>query len=86
MTVSALDTTRWQTRAACRGEMGEDFYPPVHGERRRERRLREARAKSVCATCPVRGECLDMALSNDEQYGVWGGLNSSERRALAEAS
>lgn len=86
MTVTSIDITRWQARAACRGEMGDDFYPPVQGERRRERRLREARAKAVCAKCPVRHECLDVALTNDEQYGVWGGLTGSERRAVAQAS
>jgi WhiB family redox-sensing transcriptional regulator len=82
MTITSLETARWQTRAACRGEMGNDFYPPVHGERRPERRMREARAKAVCASCPVRSECLETAVSNDERYGVWGGLTDSERRAL----
>jgi WhiB family transcriptional regulator, redox-sensing transcriptional regulator len=89
MTVTSLDTTHstgWQAHAACRGEKGHDFYPPVTGERRRERRLRETRAKSVCTLCPVRSECLEMALANDEQYGVWGGLTTSERRSLAAAA
>jgi hypothetical protein len=34
--------------------------------------------------CPVRRECLAYALEQgDELYGVWGGLGSTERRALA---
>jgi len=30
-------------------------------------------AKSLCAGCPVRAECLDGALSRGEPWGVWGG-------------
>ena len=30
-------------------------------------------AKSLCATCPVRAECLAGALERREPWGVWGG-------------
>lgn len=30
-------------------------------------------AKSLCADCPIRVECLDGALSRGEPWGVWGG-------------
>jgi WhiB family redox-sensing transcriptional regulator len=30
-------------------------------------------AKSVCARCPLRDECLTGALDRREPYGVWGG-------------
>lgn len=40
------------------------------------------RAKVVCATCPVRTECLADALDNRVEYGVWGGMTERERRAL----
>jgi WhiB family redox-sensing transcriptional regulator len=62
--------------------MGRDFYAPVNGERRPERRMRESRAKAVCASCPVRAECLDAAIANGERYGVWGGLTDTERESL----
>lgn len=42
------------------------------------------RAKLICASCPVRGECLDDAFSRDERHGVWGGLSTPERDALAD--
>lgn len=45
-----------------------------------------ARAKAVCAGCPVRSDCLeyalDMVANVDDQYGVWGGLDPAERRKL----
>jgi hypothetical protein len=42
----------------------------------------EARAKRICATCPVTAECLDYALRHGEKYGVWGGLTPRARRRL----
>ena len=54
------------------------FFGP-DGEQRPEREVREARAKAVCASCPVRAQCLDDALRNSTKHGVWGGLNEEER-------
>lgn len=31
------------------------------------------RAKSMCADCPLRTQCLDGALQRREPWGVWGG-------------
>lgn len=68
----------WQDAAACRGEDIELFFGP-DGERQPEREVRERKAKSICARCPVRGECLEYALGKPERYGVWGGMNEEER-------
>ena len=38
-------------------------------------------AKSICASCAVRLECLDYAVRADE-YGIWGGYDQEERRNL----
>ena len=64
----------WLTRAACRGMDPELFFP--------ERGEPTEPAKAVCAGCPVRGECLDYALTNVERFGIWGGLSERERRAI----
>ncbi len=37
-------------------------------------------AKSICAECIVREDCLEMAITNNEEYGIWGGMTSRERR------
>lgn len=42
-----------------------------------------ARAKAICAKCPVRGECLDHALAVGEPWGVWGGELIMNGRILA---
>lgn len=41
-----------------------------------------ALAKKACGMCPVVDKCLEYALENREQYGIWGGLTVGERRAL----
>jgi WhiB family redox-sensing transcriptional regulator len=76
----------WQESGACRDGVGADFYPPMHIERKHERQARERRAKSVCAACPVRVECLQHAIAVDERYGIWGGLTQDERRVLRQSA
>ena len=72
----------WQHRAACRGQDAAYFFAPNYFERRSEKNAREAVAKSFCARCPVRQECLEYALATREGHGIWGGLNEMERRRL----
>lgn len=64
----------WMADAVCPQADPEAWYPPKGGS------IREA--KRVCASCPVRLDCLDYALANDERFGVWGGLGERERRKL----
>ena len=67
--------------AACKGAPLDLFFGP-DAEFVTTRQKREAAAKAICARCPVRLDCLDYALDIDQTYGVWGGLNEDERRAL----
>lgn len=39
-------------------------------------------AKTLCGTCPVRVQCLETALIDNEPFGVWGGLTPDERKIL----
>jgi len=39
-------------------------------------------AKRICRRCPIRERCLEVALANNEQFGVFGGLTASERKTL----
>ncbi|MBA3289173.1 MAG: WhiB family transcriptional regulator [Acidimicrobiia bacterium] len=76
----------WRKGGACRGDAAADFFPPMAPERKHVRLARERRAKSVCAACTVRAECLAYAIAADERYGVWGGLTQDERRLLADSA
>lgn len=62
----------WQERALCTETDPEAFFPEKGGSTRE--------AKSVCAACEVRAQCLEYALANDERHGIWGGLSERERR------
>ena len=42
----------------------------------------EAEAVALCATCPVRAQCLEYALRNKESHGIWGGTTPEERRRI----
>ena len=65
--------------AACEA-LPEMFFPQGQNM---EMLMSEIRiAKSICAECPVKRECLDYALVADEPYGIWGGLTPTERSIL----
>lgn len=68
------DGKNWQERGACLNVDPELFFP--------ERGASTREAKSVCAHCEVKAECLEYALVNGEKFGIWGGLSERERRRL----
>lgn len=69
----------WRTRAACRDEDPDLFFPiGTSGPAL----LQTERAKAVCRRCPVREQCLDWAMDSGQSLGVWGGTSETERRAL----
>ena len=65
-------------RAACRQVDSAVFFSP-DGERGPARQVREARAKAICARCPVIRECAAHAITAGERHGVWGGLSERDR-------
>lgn len=72
----------WEAQARCRVVDPDVFFPPFEVETTGQRHAREARAKEVCADCPVLVVCRDWALAAAEPHGVWGGLSESERREV----
>ncbi|MBA2318398.1 MAG: WhiB family transcriptional regulator [Euzebyales bacterium] len=80
--LSATPPTEWQEHGLCRATDASVFFPPVHFEHKPEREAREARAKAICAQCPVRLPCLEWALATREPYGVWGGYAEGERKQI----
>jgi len=74
--------TSWIERGRCIEEDPELFFPVGTRGPAIEQ---TARAKSVCALCPVRIECLAWALDTCQDAGVWGGLDEEERREIRRA-
>ncbi len=62
----------WMDAGACIGESPDIFFENVH--------LEEARR--ICRMCPVQSTCLDYALTQRIDHGVWGGLSERQRRRI----
>ena len=72
----------WSNRAACLTAEPEQFFPVGAAA---SATWESAAAKQVCAGCEVLVECRDYALETRQPFGVWGGLDEVERRALLDA-
>jgi WhiB family redox-sensing transcriptional regulator len=67
----------WELQANCFGKDTELFYCDDRDK------IAQTMAKLICEACPVRGICLQFALDNKEEHGIWGGLTAKERKAKA---
>ncbi|GMM94632.1 WhiB family transcriptional regulator [Microbacterium sp. MTN4-26] len=68
------DELDWQTDALCTQVDPEIFFPN-QGEPSTD-------ARRICASCDVAAECLEYALRERIDHGVWGGRTPRERNAL----
>lgn len=66
--------TAWMMVGSCR-EQPPAFFFPSDG-------VGVDRARKICANCPVKQECLEYALENRIDHGVWGGTSERERRRI----
>lgn len=69
-----MEVLDWADEARCLVAEPDTFFPEKGGSTRE--------AKRICSGCPVKTECLEYALENDERFGIWGGLSERERRKL----
>ncbi len=72
-TVAALDVS-WHSGALCAQVDPEIFFPAKGGNTRAP--------KTVCAACEVRDACLGWALATRQEFGIWGGASTVQRRRL----
>jgi hypothetical protein len=40
------------------------------------------KAKAICNSCVVKSECLEFALNDGIEFGIFGGVTADERKAL----
>lgn len=64
----------WMNLAACGGTVDPERWFPLPGT------IAETDARTTCAGCPVRDQCLNEALDAGLDFGIWGGMNPVERR------
>jgi WhiB family transcriptional regulator, redox-sensing transcriptional regulator len=67
-------TTDWMTQGNCRNEPPERFFPSDG--------VGVEIARRICATCPVKEPCLEYAITQRIDHGVWGGASERERRRI----
>jgi len=78
MTTSSLpdpdSATAWMAEGLCRMFPPASFFPSDG--------VGVDKARKICAGCPVKETCLDHALDNRIEHGVWGGASERERRRI----
>ena len=67
--------TGWMQRGLCRQVPPSTFFPNDG--------VGVEVARRICADCPVKASCLEYALRNGIDHGVWGGTSERERRRIA---
>jgi len=69
--------TVWMAQGNCREHPPTAFFPSDG--------VGVEVAKRICATCPVNEPCLEYALVNRIDHGVWGGTSERQRRRILKA-
>ena len=66
--------TAWMSEGNCRLYPPAAFFPSDG--------VGVDRARKICKECPVVSRCLDYALEERIEHGVWGGCSERERRRI----
>ena len=74
-----IERDDWRDLASCR-DTDPDLFFPVGTTGPAIEQIENA--KAVCRECDVQTQCLDYALSTNQDSGVWGGTSEEERRKL----
>jgi WhiB family redox-sensing transcriptional regulator len=74
LSVEPFPTDDWRPHAACK-DVGPDLWFPERGEDDRN-------ARAICHQCPVRAECLSVAMNDPYMVGTWGGVSFKQRKEI----
>jgi WhiB family redox-sensing transcriptional regulator len=66
--------TAWMSAGNCRNYPPAVFFPSDG--------VGVDRARKICGDCPVAEQCLEYALDQRIEHGVWGGASERERRRI----
>ncbi len=66
--------TSWMARGSCAQAKPSVFFPSDG--------VGVDVARKICAACPVKEPCLEYALEQRIDHGVWGGCSERERRRI----
>lgn len=76
---------KWRDKASCKGMETNTFFPTKEksGNKGLPVNVALSKARLICAGCTVRQECLDFALQNGLQFGLYGGVPPRDRRSTS---
>lgn len=69
--------TTWMAEGNCAAHNPSTFFPSDG--------VGVEVARKICDDCPVKMECLEYALVNRIDHGVWGGTSERQRRRILRA-
>ena len=69
--------TRWMSQGNC-AEKDPAIFFPSDG-------VGVEKAKRICNGCGFQNQCLEYALINRVEHGVWGGASERQRRRILKA-
>lgn len=78
--IEPMDTyadTKWMSEGNCAHKPPSLFFPSDG--------VGVEKAKLVCEECPVATQCLEYAIENRIDHGVWGGTSERQRRRIIRA-
>ena len=70
-------STAWMAHGNCANHPPTTFFPSDG--------VGVEVAKRICATCPQQERCLEYALTERIDHGVWGGASERQRRRILRA-
>lgn len=70
----ADSVSAWMSAGNCRNYPPAVFFPSDG--------VGVDRARKICVDCPVLDQCLEYALEQRIEHGVWGGCSERERRRI----
>jgi WhiB family redox-sensing transcriptional regulator len=69
--------TSWMAQGNCNNHPPSVFFPSDG--------VGVEAAKKICASCPVKEPCLEHALEQRVDHGVWGGASERQRRRILKS-
>lgn len=73
----SLTINAWREKRACAGMPTANFFPQTRGIAKK--------TIAVCDECPVKWDCLNYAVINGIEHGIWGGTTESQRIRVIRA-
>ncbi len=67
-------TTEWMANGLCAEKHPSTFFPSDG--------VGVEKARKICNECPMQQPCLEYALRNRIDHGVWGGTSERQRRRI----